>query len=1152
VRDEREELRVRHAEKPSTEYAESGVAGITASAMQHVVVQLSVNAKDEVALATYEEFVKRCREREVYEQIELKIITPDLLSVEKSATDPREILMAKALDKLIHTKKSDKSKVKKEESHLPKVFLLCNYPSTEEEAFALMDPRFKYPVLDSVIQIVNKTESTLVRCILLSFSSSSFCSSEGGPPTTVPRQPEDQPGLLSDDTDEPQTTKKKHLLSEVDLEHFFDKHHSKHFGHITYDEINAVRQTGDKKNPWSRREFENLFEEFSVLTSALAESKHVFREWAAQTFFVDVKHDPKAAKRIAAAAAPRSGDGNVWKSEPLYSSYLDQINLIPAELQGPVGVMHSMIRALAPEDFETPMGAFFADPSSLSPKSFSTKDPRLFSGAESPGLAESPSENQPLSDLLCEPAVAAVPEPILVIEDGDRSALRAILARRHTLSSDPSQSSERPETNGGSPRVASPVNDLRPVLPLAARKSCLDLIGFEATTIFHSQVPRLVGQTALPLRPNYNRIERSVMESELLTFTELSAADVHRFHLLQTAENMVERILPKLPNFTGQKISEMLEEISITKRHHFRHIPAATLSQQLACDIQSDPVILREYYPLTDQLLLAYIWIPPHRRLHQKEWKLSSLMRVKPTYEEFRILREKENYTPRTVSGLKHTINITAAELEKHNFHKTVITPSDNSLVSLNASSRSSGDPWLSISIKKTMIGMRVPEKSGSASEVGERSESHDEHPSHPSPSGNGIFFCHSEDDVRITAAIETIPLDKLRKPDGKSFVRTTLTDMGGLTVAVNTDGLVTITPPDLHSTVATRSPFGTEKSRMVLTGGVVCRILDSEYMYSRDIMMPDGSRIIVRGAGLASDIDKKKKKPVRKSSSRVQGTATTPKKMSTGGDLSESKELVLSALIRDAPEEWSYLHLSPDGSVTFYQQASDTEPSQRLPFDRVKNLCKSYLDGESKSEVMEYRDGRLVINYANDDLREVRHPDGTRFVTQLAKQTVFIEKINSRYPTVETDLAIDRLCRQHSRGIQVPIAMGGDRVRTRVAMSDGTAVLVKYNTRVTARYNGSLRVVKRTRDSLLLEDGGVVTYFPASSWSAQVRQFDPTPLTPSPLLFRRTRKSFWRSVRTRLSLAMRRTKPNPTRILQVGPREAPESLASLFHQRRA
>lgn len=873
-------------------------------------------------------------------------------------------------------------------------------------------------------------------------------------------------------------------MSELDLFNFLEKNYTKHSGHITFDEINAVKASGDVKNPWIVRDCDSLFDEFSVLTSALAESKHVFREWASQIYVVDVKYDVKAAKRIAAV---RSGDIAIWKNEPLYGSYVENITSLPPDLQTPFGVMYSMIQAIAGPENESdalgypPQSYLLSPPKSPLP---SNKDINHEDDGEFDGMNESPSDNRILSELIYEPSVPAVPEPILVIEDGDLCAIRAILARRHTLASDAaSQSSDIPETNG-SPRAQSPMNEFRPVITLTGRKNCLDLISFESTAIFNSQVPRLIGQTALPLKPAYTRIERSVMESELLTFTELSASDVHRFNLLQTAENMVEKVLPKLPNFTGQKIGEMLE-ISITKRHHFRHIPAATLSQQLARDIQADPVILREYYSFTDQLLLAYVWIPPHRRLHQKDWKVSSLMRVKPTYEEFRILREKENYTPRTASGLKHTINITAAELEKHNFHKSIVTPSDNSIVTLTTA-KSTNDPWLSISLKDSMIGMRLferikPLKGLNQDGIENEDQLHHSH-NHGSVQRSALFFLHSDDDVRITAAIESTPEDRLRKPDGKPFVRTTLTDISGLTVVASSDGVVSISPPE---TPGQRYPFGTEKHRLIVTGGVVCRVLASDYVYSRDIMMPDGSRVILRGTGLGGDEKSKKtQKIVKKTPSKV--VTTTPNKKTTNTEFAESRETFLCALIRDAPEDWSYLHLTPDGSVNFYQTTEEGEP-RKLAFDRVKNIRKSYIDGESKSEIVEFRDGRMIINHANDDIREVRHVDGTRHVTQLIKQVVFIEKIGSVYPTMEIDLEIDRMCRDHSRGLQVPIAKGGERVRSRLAMSDGTAILIKYNTRVTAQYNGSLRVVKKNRDSFLLEDGGILSFFPSSSWSTQV-----------------------------------------------------------------
>lgn len=318
--------------------------------------------------------------------------------------------------------------------------------------------------------------------------------------------------------------------------------------------------------------------------------------------------------------------------------------------------------------------------------------------------------------------------------------------------------------------------------------------------------------------------------------------------------------------------------------------------------------------------------------------------------------------------------------------------------------------------------------------------------------------------------------------------------------VAVNSDGLINIIPSPPSLCGSSKYPFGLEKSRSILTGGIVTRTLDSEYIYSRDIMLPDGSRIILRNL---EDIEKrnKKQKVVKKTVSR---SASTPNKKTPNTntieptiekEVKETKELFVSALVRDAPDEWSYLHLDVNGSVTFYSSNNsindnnnnnNEKTSKILPFDKIKNIKKSYIDAETKSEIFEYRDGRIIINWANEDIRETRFPDGTRIVTHLLKNTVYIEKINSQYPTVEIDVNIDKICRKHSRGEQVPIALGGERIRSRISMSDGTAILIKYNTKVTAQYNGSLKVVRRNRESMLIEDGGIVTYFPPTSWSQE------------------------------------------------------------------
>ncbi len=423
-----------------------------------------------------------------------------------------------------------------------------------------------------------------------------------------------------------------------------------------------------------------------------------------------------------------------------------------------------------------------------------------------------------------------------------------------------------------------------------------------------------------------------------------------------------------------------------------------------------------------------------------------------------------------------------------------MMTQSDNSIVDLNIV-KATGDSWISVFVKDTLIGLRSIEHL----KLPKLPDAHDHHGSHRieideriGQTCGGTFFCHGEDDVRITASIEKIPLENIRKPDGKFFVRTTMTDISGLVVAVNTDGIVTITPSDMMA--GSKHPFGFEKSRSILCGGIVSRVLEPDYIYSRDIMLPDGSRIIMRGA---EDIEKKKKsqKVVKKSMSKA---IPTPSKKSSTEKLDpperekETKEVFVAALVRDAPDEWTYLHLGADGSVNFYAAPSESieggnQLNRRLPFEKIKNIRKSYIDGETKSEIFEYRDGRLVINWANEDLRETRFLDGTRIVTQLANKTVYIEKLNSQYPAIEIDVEVDKMCRKHSRGQQVPIAMGGERIRSRVGLPDGTAIFVKYNTKVTAQYNGSLKIVRRNRESMLLEDGGIVTYFPPTSWSNEV-----------------------------------------------------------------
>ena len=84
-------------------------------------------------------------------------------------------------------------------------------------------------------------------------------------------------------------------------------------------------------------------------------------------------------------------------------------------------------------------------------------------------------------------------------------------------------------------------------------------------------------------------------------------------------------------------------------------------------------------------------------------------------------------------------------------------------------------------------------------------------------------------------------------------------------------------------------------------------------------------------------------------------------------------------------------------------------------------------------------------------------------------------------------DLEIDSMCCGHAKGEQVPISKGGERVRSRVALPDGTAVLVKYDTKITSPFNGSIKIIRRDKTVILAEDGGVVRYSSSDSWGTMV-----------------------------------------------------------------
>ena len=147
------------------------------------------------------------------------------------------------------------------------------------------------------------------------------------------------------------------------------------------------------------------------------------------------------------------------------------------------------------------------------------------------------------------------------------------------------------------------------------------------------------------------------------------------------------------------------------------------------------------------------------------------------------------------------------------------------------------------------------------------------------------------------------------------------------------------------------------------------------------------------------------------------------------------------------APEGWTCVKLSAEGGCEFHTCPPDSsllEGAVGVPHPTLHNAMRtSLVDAETKSTVSTYKDGRIVISYI-DGRRECRFGDGTIITAHSSGSMVSVRKPN--LPAVEMDVEIDAVSRQHARGIEVPINKGGERVRSRIALPDGTAVLVSLN----------------------------------------------------------------------------------------------------------
>lgn len=207
----------------------------------------------------------------------------------------------------------------------------------------------------------------------------------------------------------------------------------------------------------------------------------------------------------------------------------------------------------------------------------------------------------------------------------------------------------------------------------------------------------------------------------------------------------------------------------------------------------------------------------------------------------------------------------------------------------------------------------------------------------------------------------------------------------------------------------------GKEIKRLIIEHGHVVRMfpVDDQSPFLQDILTPEGNRVLRRNPAYCMPAEL----------ARVIYSSSS---LGFYGDL-----------LKEAPEDWNYIQLSANGKINYYLDEVLLKVHSLKPSDNRR----VYIDAESKASIFTYRDGRKIIQHYQGS-REVEYPDLTRFIVHASESVVMIMK--EGYPTVEIDIDIDDNCLRHSRGEQVSLTRGGDRVRRRIALPDGSALFVR------------------------------------------------------------------------------------------------------------
>eukprot|EP00981_Chlorochromonas_danica_P004307 scaffold865_cov160-Ochromonas_danica.AAC.26 len=602
--------------------------------------------------------------------------------------------------------------------------------------------------------------------------------------------------------------------------------------------------------------------------------------------------------------------------------------------------------------------------------------------------------------------------------------------------------------------------------PYMMRNSLIerDLKQFEAQAVARRVMVRLLA-CAFPLRPALSAVERGMKESELLTFSPFPLEEIYRGRQLQVFTEMVAAQTQPLSNFTGSALpAEEGEQPveAITERRFYRRVSALTLGRLLSSE---DGVRTSRYFDLTDQLLLALLWPPPARRHVRDVW---------------------------SHPGIR--------------LETTLITPAGRGLVHLYRLN-SSDQVWLTGELEKSLYGLRFLQ-----------SRSNDL---------SCLFFFLSEEGWRYSFYPGPMH-EQSRKPDKQGTVCLHVSSSlpaGSPAIVFCSNGDIRIAEEIEQQQEENGDddgyPLFAEHHRLIGPRLSVLRVFPSKapqgtHPFSSEVLDLDGGRELI------IEVDR-----LKAFLKRRDGASRECYELSLVRSICKSLQ---------TPTSLRRLRLLADGQVAYSVGEVEDSSFEFLP----QNILESFVDATTKAVVNRFEDGRVIISYPSPILpaaiidasvtsssfiasnspaasvassqhsfvlREIFFPDGSSISHDLANNLASLyygdigskrkgadssdkrERNRNGWPVIEVDLDVDHTSRGHASGMEVPINKGGERVRCRAALRDGSAVFIKYDTRLTAVANGSIHLVTRDRFAVVALDNGQVTFRPATAWDRTAEQ---------------------------------------------------------------